>query len=89
MLKIDVEGLEPAVLSGGIDTIQRCRPVILFEHVLSHVQRAGLQDFSLDSYFNELQYDIFSFCDRVKPKPLASIEGYSGDILALPRGKFT
>jgi FkbM family methyltransferase len=30
-LKIDVEGFELEVLKGGIDTLQRCRPIILVE----------------------------------------------------------
>lgn len=33
LLKIDVEGFEPAVLLGARDTIQRCRPIIILEDV--------------------------------------------------------
>jgi FkbM family methyltransferase len=32
VLKIDVEGMEPDVLAGGIKTIESCQPVIYFEH---------------------------------------------------------
>ena len=31
LIKIDVEGHEPAVLSGGSDVLSRCRPIILCE----------------------------------------------------------
>lgn len=31
LLKIDVEGMEPDVIEGGIETIKRCRPIILIE----------------------------------------------------------
>ncbi len=86
-LKIDVEGFEPAVLRGGIKTIQRCRPTIIFEHVQSHIQRAGENRFSLEDYFRALEYDLFWFNDRVKPRPLPDIAVYSGDVLALPRKK--
>jgi FkbM family methyltransferase len=38
VIKIDVEGMEPDVLRGGIETIHRCRPVIYAEelHVVTH-----------------------------------------------------
>jgi FkbM family methyltransferase len=32
LIKIDVEGMELKVLSGAVETLQRCRPVVLFEH---------------------------------------------------------
>ena len=32
LIKIDVEGMELKVLRGALDTLQRCRPVVLFEH---------------------------------------------------------
>lgn len=32
LIKIDVEGMELKVLSGARETLQRCRPVVLFEH---------------------------------------------------------
>lgn len=34
LIKIDVEGGEFGVLKGGIETIKRCKPVIIFEHGL-------------------------------------------------------
>jgi FkbM family methyltransferase len=35
VLKIDVEGMELAVLAGAYETIQRCRPVLFIEHAKS------------------------------------------------------
>jgi hypothetical protein len=34
LIKIDVEGGELQVLEGGVETIKRCRPHIIFEHGL-------------------------------------------------------
>jgi FkbM family methyltransferase len=34
LIKIDVEGGELGVLQGGLGTIRRCRPVVVFEHGL-------------------------------------------------------
>ncbi|MBI5217762.1 MAG: FkbM family methyltransferase [Bacteroidia bacterium] len=40
-VKIDVEGAELEVLKGGIETIRRCRPVIIFEHGLGASDHYG------------------------------------------------
>lgn len=40
-LKIDVEGMEPLVLDGAIETIQRCKPVILMEVGRPVLARSG------------------------------------------------
>jgi FkbM family methyltransferase len=32
LMKIDVEGAEGLVIEGGLETIRRCRPLIVFEH---------------------------------------------------------
>ena len=40
-IKLDVEGWELRVLSGGAETIESCRPVLLIELVDAHLARAG------------------------------------------------
>ena len=49
-LKIDVEGAELQVLRGGLQTIARCRPVIVFEHGLGASDYYGTQP--------EMVYDL-------------------------------
>jgi FkbM family methyltransferase len=41
LIKIDVEGAEYEVLKGGIETIQRHRPIIYFEHGLGSTNHYG------------------------------------------------
>jgi FkbM family methyltransferase len=41
LIKIDVEGAEVEALSGGLETIQRCRPVVLFEYAQVHGELFG------------------------------------------------
>jgi FkbM family methyltransferase len=41
-MKIDVEGYERYVLAGAVETIQRCRPVVIVEQKPGHGQRFGL-----------------------------------------------
>lgn len=53
-IKIDVEGFEKEVLMGGLDTIRRCKPTILFE---SWSHRKDLQD-ELFAYIESIGYRI-------------------------------
>ncbi|MBV4358980.1 FkbM family methyltransferase [Pinibacter aurantiacus] len=54
LIKIDVEGAELGVLKGGIKTIKRCKPYILFEF--------GLGSADLYNTTPEMMYDLFEEC---------------------------
>ncbi|MBO0800149.1 MAG: FkbM family methyltransferase, partial [Blastocatellia bacterium] len=54
-LKIDAEGSERDILTGGRETIFRLRPVVVFECHKTSGDRAFLADF-----FDEFDYDIYS-----------------------------
>lgn len=43
LIKVDCEGFEENVLIGGLDTIQRCRPVICVEQKRDMARRFGLK----------------------------------------------
>lgn len=54
LIKIDVEGAEFGVLKGGVNTIKRCKPVILFEF--------GIGGSDLYNTTAEMMYDFFTSC---------------------------
>lgn len=48
-MKIDVEGFEPLVILGAMDTIKRSMPTILFEHNHKVISKSILQDMGIES----------------------------------------
>lgn len=50
LMKVDVEGAELQVFRGGLETLQRCRPYLLFEHGLGGADHYGTTP--------ELVYDL-------------------------------
>lgn len=55
-LKIDVEGFEVQVLTGGRSRVQRDRPVILTEVIGAHLSRAGESKENLKAILDDLDY---------------------------------
>ncbi len=43
LIKIDVEGYEQRVLSGAVETIARCRPILAVERMHEHTDTAALE----------------------------------------------
>lgn len=54
LIKIDVEGGESLVLRGAVETLKRCRPVVIFEHGLGASELYGATP--------EALYDLFRDC---------------------------
>ncbi len=44
-IKIDVEGWEHNVVKGGVETIQRCKPVMIVEQKPGNAERQGLKQY--------------------------------------------
>jgi hypothetical protein len=73
LLKIDVEGWEPAVIRGAGDVISRNRPAILFEHnpergcaeTAALFREGPLQDYEL-YYVDDLRGQLKPFCSMVE-----------------------
>ncbi len=70
LIKIDIEGAELAALRGGIETIRRTRPLIVFE-----CTRTGMDTFDYDSdtmwafFRDDLGYDVFFLEDFLADRP--------------------
>jgi FkbM family methyltransferase len=60
-IKIDVEGFEPMVLLGAIETINKFKPTILFENNTQRVSNDILKEFDMD----EEQYDTIKILKDV------------------------
>ena len=63
-LKIDCEGFELFVLKGAVDTLQRCKPVLVVEQKPGHGKRFGLGD-----------ADAIPFLEKMGAKLRDSISG--------------
>ncbi len=78
LIKIDVEGAEYAVLEGALQTIARCRPIILFEFGKTG---AGVYDITAEKMFSlwyqTLNYNIFTLKNWLQQKPPLSFTEFN------------
>jgi FkbM family methyltransferase len=78
LIHLDIEGYEHHALLGGIDTIKRCKPVIVLENYAPWLQRFGTSIEQIESLLKTLSYTFYTDVqgDRVyKYSPLAWIGG--------------
>jgi FkbM family methyltransferase len=69
-IKIDVEGMEPEVLQGAKKTLERFRPIVVFETLELFRQQRGVDIFAMSADLRgSLDYDLFEFTaeDRLIP----------------------
>jgi len=72
LIKIDVEGAEMDVLEGAIETIGSCRPIVVMEVNLDHLQRADRNIQEVIDYWSHIQYKIFRINHEAELIPLKS-----------------
>lgn len=60
-LKIDVEGAEPLVISGAIESIRRFHPKIIFEANSEGTKRSGRKSNAVWNMLQKLGYDFYCF----------------------------
>ncbi len=67
LMKIDVEGAELQVLEGSVETLKRCKPVIVFEHGM------GASDF-----YGTLPKDIFNLLHDSCGYQIYTLKSFTG-----------
>jgi len=77
LVKIDVEGAEFKVMKGGVETLKRCKPVIIFEFGL------GAADF-YDSEPNQL----FTFLTEECNMKISTLKGYLDRAACMTKTQF-
>ena len=98
LIKIDVEGMEEAVIRGATKTIEDQRPIVYFEVALEHAVRFGLPSLGHIDYLIDLGYRMYRnkgernmASDRYEATPVfdsdiaALVDGEAvADLLAIP-----
>lgn len=90
-LKIDTDGHELYVLKGGLNSITRFRPVIVFEVGAYLLKERGIDFSEFIGFFNNLNYQLF--CTQTNREVKADNYqktiplNYTTDIIAIPRKK--
>ncbi len=87
LMKIDVEGAEYEVLTGALRTIEHFLPVLVFEHLEDFNGRSNGDNAVVVTRLSGLGYQFHAIYPRGGTRHLAAVDGYSGDVLALPPGK--
>ena len=86
LVKIDTEGYEMPVLRGGSSSLQRFRPIVIFEYTVGNWESIGASPEAFQDWFLKLGYRLFV----IKRAALIPLEerrpSTSCDLLALPGG---
>ena len=78
LIKIDVEGAELLVLKGAIQTIQRSRPILLFEFGKAGAEAYDYDDAIMFQFITEtLQYNIYTLQNWLTTKTALTQEAFS------------
>ena len=78
LIKMDVEGAELLVMKGAAQTIQRSKPILLFEFGKAGAEAYNYNDEIMFQFINEtLQYNIYTLQSWLKDKIALTQENFS------------
>jgi FkbM family methyltransferase len=83
LIKIDVEGSEPAVLRGASSTLLKHRPVLIFEYTRSYWRDSGASADQVLQFLRDHGYERLYAVTRRGSEALGG-DPPDGDVLALP-----
>ncbi|HEY7171839.1 MAG TPA: FkbM family methyltransferase [Vicinamibacterales bacterium] len=83
LIKIDVEGWEPAVLRGAANVLRTSRPALIFEYDAAYVERSGTNAAELVSWLRTFGYQLHILRPRGAPLRVAALGHGSTNVLAL------
>jgi FkbM family methyltransferase len=82
--KVDVEGHEPAVFAGGLSTLERAKPLLMFEVNFNALRRSGFEKDSSWRVLSELGYEFFGLRSDDRLERIGEVE--EGNIFAAHPG---
>jgi len=85
LIKIDVEGHEPAVLRGAEETIRRFRPVMVIECAAAHLRREGATPRQIVETAERLGYSVFTASSGHPVNAASGRLPWNDNIVCLPR----
>jgi FkbM family methyltransferase len=83
LIKIDVEGWEPAVLRGAASVLRTSRPALIFEYDPAYMERSGESGDDLVAWLRDVGYQLHVLRPRGAPQRVASLGRAMTNVLAL------
>jgi FkbM family methyltransferase len=87
VLKLDVEGAELRLLRGATATLERYRPVVLFEASEPSLRNQGASGAELIEFFGAQRFTIYSFDPDTGTPAAIGNTPFSNNLIALPEEK--
>ena len=83
LVKIDVEGWEPAVLAGA-ERVIADRPLVLFEYDAAYIARCGGSGAALAAWLRSRGFELFRLSPRRPPAAVDGLGDTGGNFMAVP-----
>lgn len=88
VIKMDVEGAEFEVIKGGLKTLERHKPTLLFELFEEALRKQGTSSEAVLAQLAELGYSFYAFSESTGlPVPLEKLDSSSQNLVAVHRSR--